>query len=424
MNTHASDPGQRWSTDEFWEGTRRDLLSATGLHPDAYVDPRFFEDEQHNVFERAWVCIGTAPEVAEIGTMLVRSVGRRSILVVRGNDGVVRGFLNSCRHRGTELADCDADGVTTIRCPYHRWGYNLEGSLISTPRFDEVPKTEFDPADFGLAPVRVDTSGCLLFACLDDATPPLDEWLGDLAERTGGYDLSTWRVHEERTLDIKANWKLISENFQEYYHLAWVHPDLAKVSRVEDHYRYQGPGMYCGQTTTPVSADSRDDWLILPPAEGLDSSDAVSSRFAAIFPNVLVSILPNHVFVMRLDPLAPGLTREQCTFLLPATTTSPSEDDFASTRDFWLDVNDEDIDIVERGQRGLSRGTVPPGPLAPRFEEPLHRFHNMLADCMTLESLAALDIPGGDDPTDPNHQWGSGPNPTPASIDLSPSEQT
>ena len=61
---------------------------------------------------------------------------------------------------------------------------------------------------------------------------------------------------------------------------------------------------------------------------------------------------------------------------------------FAPTRSFWFDVNSEDIDIVERGQRGLTFGSIPPGPLAPRFEEPLHRFHNMLADCMTAGSLA------------------------------------
>ena len=78
------------------------------------------------------------------------------------------------------------------------------------------------------------------------------------------------------------------------------------MSRVADHYRYQGAGMYCGQTTTPVSGDERDDWLALPPAADLDESDEVSGRFVAIFPNVLLSVLPNHVWVMRLDPLVAG----------------------------------------------------------------------------------------------------------------------
>ena len=258
--------------------------------------------------------------------------------------------------------------------------------------------------------------GALLFACLDPATVPLTEWLGDLPERLAGYRLDGWRRREEQTVSIEANWKLISENYQEYYHLRWVHPELSKVSRVDDHYRYQGGGMYCGQTTTPVSAADRDDWLTLPTMEGLDHSDACSGRFLAIFPNVLLSVLPNHVFVMRLDPVAPGLTMETCTFLLPGNGIDADDAAFAATRKFWLEVNGEDIDIVERGQRGLTAGAVPPGPLAPRFEEPLHRFHNMLADCMTLDSLAGLAVPAGDrrGATD---LFGSGVNPSPPAVE-------
>lgn len=173
--------------------------------------------------------------------------------------------------------------------------------------------------------------------------------------------------------------------------------------------------MYCGQTTTPVSGDDRDDWLALSPAPDLDDSDAVSGRFVAIFPNVLLSVLPNHVFVMQLDPVSPGLTREQCAWLLPPGS-EPSEEAFEQTRTFWLDVNAEDIDIVQRGQRGLTRGAVPAGPLAPRFEEPLHRFHNMLADLMTQGDIATIEVPVGDDGS-PTSRFGAGENPTPPTID-------
>ncbi len=406
-----------WTDDRVWSGTRAPLRQSTGLNPSAYVDERFFALEQELVFERAWVVIGTAPEVAEPGRMLVRRLGQKSILVTRGTDGELRGFLNSCRHRGTELADHDCDIAGTIRCPYHRWGYGTDGTLVATPFFDEVPRDDFKKADYPLLQVRVETWGPLLYGCLDPETPPLLEWLGDLPERMAGYGFEDWRVQEEAVLEIGANWKLISENFQEYYHLTWVHPELAKVSRVKDHYRYQGPGMYVGQTTTPVSGDDRDDWLVLPAAAGLDESDATSGRHIAVYPNVIFSVLPNHVFVMRLDPLAPGLTRETCTFLLPPSTPDVTDDDMKTTRDFWFDVNNEDIDICQRSQRGLTHGRIAAGPLAPRFEEPLHRFHNMLADCMTADSLATgLTIPAGDDGSEVS-RLGTGPNPTPPAIE-------
>ncbi|NIS30535.1 MAG: hypothetical protein GWN79_06685, partial [Actinobacteria bacterium] len=97
---------------------------------------------------------------------------------------------------------CDVAG--TIRCPYHRWGYGLDGSLVATPWFDEVPRDDFDPADHGLVPVRVDTWGVLLFACLDPATPALADWLGDLPERMAGYGFDEWRIQEERRPSTSA----------------------------------------------------------------------------------------------------------------------------------------------------------------------------------------------------------------------------
>lgn len=404
-----------WADESVWTGTRAPLRAATGLPPEMYADEGFFAAERSRLFERSWVAVGSAAEVAEPGRLLVRQVGGRSILVTRDEQGVLRGFVNSCRHRGTELAAADCDVGNTIRCPYHRWGYGLDGSLRSTPFFEEIPREGFNRDEFGLVEVRVDAWGLLLFACVDAATPPLREWLGDLPDRMGGYGFEHWRVQSEATFEVAANWKLITENFQEYYHLSWVHPELAKVSRVKDHYRYQGPGMYCGQTTTPVSGDDRDDWLVLPPTAGLDQSDLVSGRFVAVFPNVMLAVLPNHVFLIRLEPVAPGLTRERCTFLLPPSTPEVSDEDMAQTRSFWFDVNNEDIDIVERGQRGVTTGAVPPGPLAPRFEEPLHRFHNMVADLMTADCPADIAIPCGDDDSE-SARLGSGVNPCPPEL--------
>ncbi|NNC80373.1 MAG: hypothetical protein HKN94_09510, partial [Acidimicrobiales bacterium] len=145
-------------------------------------------------------------------------------------------------------------------------------------------------------------------------------------------------------------------------------------------------------------------------------SDAVSGRFVAIFPNVLLSVLPNHVFVMQLDPVSPGVTKETCTWLLPKSGADASDEAFEPTRTFWLDVNNEDIDIVQRGQRGLTRGAVPAGPLIPRFEEPLHRFQGILADMMTKATMSDVVIPGGDDSSEAA-RLGAGTNPSPAAVD-------
>lgn len=396
-----------WLSAHAWSGTRLPLERASSLHRAAYTDPGFFELERERVFAAGWVAVALADELVP-GRLLVRTVGDRSIVLTRKDDGQLRCYLNSCRHRGTELADQDCDIANTIRCPYHRWGYSLDGTLVAAPRFDEAGVSDFDRSQYCLHDVRIEQWGCLVFASLDHEVVSLENWLGDLPDRTAGYGLDQWRSVATQTVSITSNWKLIAENYQEYYHLAWVHPELSKVSRIEDHYRYQGPGMYCGQTTTPVSGDRRDDWTAMPPAEGLGPSDAASGRFISVFPNVLLSLLPNHAFVMRLEPVAPGLTIETCTWLLPPNTASNPPEGFAATRQFWLDVNAEDIDIVQRGQRGIDSGRFTVGRLSPRFEEPLHRFHNMLADRMV-----GIDrVPSGD-ASDVEPRYGTGTNPLP-----------
>ena len=184
----------------------------------------------------------------------------------------------------------------------------------------------------------------------------------------------------------------------EYYHLPWVHPELIKVSRMEDHYRYQGPGLYCGMTTSPVSPDTESGgWLALPPSPHVTAGDAISGRFIWIFPNVALSVLPNHVFMMLVTPDGPGHTVEQ-TFLFshPASQGQPGfEPALDKLLGFWDLVNQQDIEIVEKVQQGLATSAAyTGGRMCYQFEEPVHRFQNMVIDRM----VGVQRVPAGDDP--------------------------
>ena len=344
------------------------------------------------------MCVGFAEHVGSIGQTIVREVGGRSIIITRDGDEVLRAFHNVCRHRGSQLVMCDQTvKAKRFRCPYHAWAFSLNGDCLGTPLFEgsEIPLDQqamfdmgdvkaFDKADYGLLPVQVATWGPLVFVNLDPGAAPLLDWLGDLPDRFAGYDLADWRIAAEKNYEIGANWKLIAENFMEYYHLPWVHPQLMKVSRMEDHYRFQGPGMYTGMTTNPVSQSDDGGWLELLPYEGLSDDELVSGRFIHLFPNVSLSILPNHVFVMILNPVSAGHTSEQTYILTPPGTLDAAGVDAAMVRlhAFWDHVNQEDIAIVERVQTGISTTDYPGGRMCYRFEEPLHRFQNMIIDRM------------------------------------------
>jgi choline monooxygenase len=397
-----------YRSEATYKETRLPVELASTLIADAYRSEEYFGEEAQQVFARSWVAVATVSDVAAPGEAIVRDVAGRSVIITRNDNGELRAFLNVCRHRGSRLIarDCTLR-AGRIRCPYHAWAYDLDGSCIGTPLFEgsDIPAEmraafdmgdvkAFDRADYPLFEVKVDSWGPLILVSLDPNVTPLSNWLGDLPERLGGYDLSSWDVRAGKDYDIAANWKLIAENFMEYYHLPWVHPELAKVSRIKDHYRFQGHGMYTGMTTTPISGDS-PAWLALPPHSGMTGPDLVSGRFVLLFPNAAISVLPNHCFLMILDPISPGQTYER-TYLLthPETMEGPGADEaLHDLLGFWDDVNLEDVEIVENVQQGVSTPEYESGRMCYRFEEPVHRFQNMVIDRMV-----GIDrIPDGDE---------------------------
>jgi choline monooxygenase len=401
-------PRDAFLDEETYRLTRLPVSLATTLIPDAYTSPEFHELELERVFATSWIAACCTSELAEPGDAVVLDVAGSSVIVWRDAEGAVRAFHNVCRHRGTQLLDEGRTHVRRfIRCPYHSWAYGLDGSCLGTPLFEgsEIPESEqrifdmsdvkeFDRADYALLPVRAECWGCLVFVNLDPDASPLAEELGDLPERLSHYRLDEWQVVRERAYEIEANYKLVGENFMEYYHLPWVHPQLVKVSPMKAHYRWQGPGMYTGMTTTPIESADGGGWLGLPPIEGLGDSDRVSARFAWVFPNLAVNVMPNHVFLMLARPRGPAHTSET-TYLLvhpESLRAAGAENEVEQLATFWDGVNREDIEIVERVQRGVANRAYEGGRMCYRFEEPLHRYQNMVADRM----LGIRRIPEGD----------------------------
>jgi choline monooxygenase len=364
------------------------------------------------VFGRSWVAVCVTDELAEPGSFLVADVAGRSLLLCRTREGELRAHHNVCRHRGARLVDAAHGRVDRFfQCPYHAWAYDLEGSCLGTPLFTPesgIPADQqdafdisdvqlFDKADHGLYPARVDSWGCVVFVCLDDDAPPLADELGDLPERLAGFRLDEHRLLRRVEYEIDANWKLIGENFMEYYHLPWVHPGLVKVSPLKAHHRWQGTGMYVGFCTSPIAANTDDGgWQGLPALSTLDDDDATSARFVWLFPNIAINALPNHTFLFLARPTAAGKTHEVAYLLAHPESTERAggalEPETDALLEFWDAVNREDIGIVERVQAGLADPAYTGGRMCYRFEESVHRFQNMLVDRV----LGIRRVPAGD----------------------------
>jgi phenylpropionate dioxygenase-like ring-hydroxylating dioxygenase large terminal subunit len=325
-------------------------------------------------------------------------VAGQCLLLTRAATGEIRAYYNVCRHRGAELVR-EAGHYPFFRCPYHAWAYDLDGTCKGTPYFlesefgaaeravfDTSHAQEFDRADYPLLPVRTEVWGCFVFVNLDPDAAPLATQLGDLPERSRNYPLA--ELHLQHTVDysINANWKLIAENYMEYYHIPWVHPNLNRVSHVHNHFWYQGEGCYTGMTTQPLDDDPEctlgKELAAMP---GLDDAERVSARWYWVFPNISVSLLPDHLAVMLLIPEGPDRTRERFDFFFhPSAFEDPEFPSRSqSTYRMWDHVNVEDIVIVEAVQRGLRNRAYPGGRMCFHFEQNVHRFQNQVIDRMT-----------------------------------------
>ena len=379
--------------------------AATTLLPAAYRDEAFADVERDRVWRRSWVCVGYTSQLPEAGDILTADVADQPIMIVRGQDGDLRGFYNVCRHRGCQLIDESQTNCRVIRCPCHSWGYGLNGELLGAPYFaglspeelSDQLKQEFDTTDaeasgfrredFSLLPVHVETWGCFVFVNLDPHPRPLSDWLGDLPQRYARHRFEELQLYQRLDYEIQANWKLVAENFMEYYHLPWVHPELCNISGFDNHQRYQGPGMYMGMCTSPLSVAPDTVTFDLPLFAGIDETEAISAYFVLLFPNLALWIFPNHVVTLLYRPSSATSTLEHMDMLLHPTALAKTDiaQRCKSVLEFYDMVNQQDVAIVERVQRGLRAREYPGGRMCFQFEEPVHRFQNMVIDLMTSD---------------------------------------
>jgi len=373
--------------------TLQPLERATMLPPAAFTDPSVLDWELENVFG-GWVCAGHVSAVAEAGHFVMREIGPDSVVVVGGEDGRPRAFLNVCRHRGARVIT-EAEGRVRrrLQCPYHAWSYGLDGELKAAPHMDGVE--DFDRSCYGLIPVRVAVAGGLVFVDLGGEAPPLSEHVGELAGHLSRYRVETLRRAGERRYFVEANWKSIAENYSECLHCPGVHPELNELSHYMSGEEVVGSGAWCGGSMT-LREDARTMGTgdgrggSRPPIEGLEGTDLTSVLYFVVFPNTLVSLHPDYVMVHTLWPGTEDRTEVHCEwFFEPRTIARPDfEPDDAIA--FWDQVNREDWYVCELTQKGVRTRGYTAGRYSAE-EVDVHAFDVMVAE----RYMEALREPAG-----------------------------
>ena len=363
---------------------RREYRGASLLPKRAYHDRAVFDWERANIIRRDWVMVAREEEVADPGTYLLVEVDDDPLIVVRGRDGVLRGFHNVCRHRGTAVAEEPCGKVVRFQCPYHAWIYDLDGSLVRAKHTDDLDDFTFE--DNGLASVALDTWQGFIFLNLDGTAAPLVDQLGDLVERWSRFDFSTLRRARRTEYEVGANWKFIAENYSECYHCPGVHPQLNKLTPYDlggdfdSNGAWQGGWMELADGAETMALDgghgSRDG---RPPMRGITPRDERCVYYYLVWPTTFLSIHPDYLLVHRLVPTGPDRTTVVCDWLFEADTIAAPGFDPSDEIAFWDLTNTQDWHVCELQQRGTRSSSWVAGRYSNQ-EASVQAFDQMVAD--------------------------------------------
>lgn len=366
MNAEAAIPYRAPTESTAWLG--KDPIPAK-----AYYDPAYYELERQAIFMRTWLQVGHVCELPEPGSFIRRDLefAEASILIVRGKDGVIRAFHNVCTHRATQLTSQSEGQANGFICPYHMWNFGLDGQLRSAPDFENFFVAKEDCA---LRQVAVDMCGGLIFLNLErEPAQGLHEFLGDhLVDQLEQTPCARATQFSEYTYEIDANWKLDYDNFQESYHLKFIHSRTGSPSYTADNpfgypekFGFHGPHRsqtfwphYNVDAATPLQVVVSSMQARFAMEQGL-MPHPTNRQYYALFPNFFLFGSPTQHFSHVVYPLSARRSRGVIRLYWVGEPKSASE---IMAREYAFlvarDVHAEDVNVIRAGQKGLNSGAL------------------------------------------------------------------
>src|SRR5713101_2585084 len=344
---------------------------AKTLEQKYFVSPEIFAEEHEQIFSKQWVLVGHQSQTAKAGDYFVAEVANESLIIVRDKRGETHGFFNVCRHRGTRLRE-DRNGrlSAAIQCPYHAWTYALDGRLIGAPHMDDV--SGFDKTDYSLHAVNLTLWEGFIFVNLADSPTSLEEWFAPLAGRFSHWNLPLLRSARRIEYDVRANWKLIFENYSECYHCPGVHPALSKLTPYDSAENDLSEGPFLGgfmQITKGNSLTMSGNACALPVGD-VNAEDFHRVFYYSAFPNMLLSMHPDYVMVHQLWPQSPDRTLILCDWFFHPHAFEQENFKPEDAIEFWDMTNKQDWHVCELSQQGIASRAYQPGPYSLRESIP------------------------------------------------------
>ena len=335
-----------------------------------YTDAELFRRELKTIHLDMWLHAGRTEQLPEPGSyFLVRFAGI-NVVVVRGNDGEVNAFHNTCRHRGTQLCKDEVGKIAgKLRCPYHAWTYDLDGTLVGAPNMEKVEG--FRMEDYPLGHVATAIWDGHVFINMAEKPIPFAEHLAGLDKKFAPWGMADLKRVERRVYHLKANWKLILQNYSECLHCPIAHPLLNKHSHYMSGDNEPAQPTYLGgrmDLRPGVKTLSMDGQSNRDPFPGISEEDSHKVYYYALLPNFLLNLHPDYMLTFQLWPMAVDRTDVVCEWHFHPDAIAKPDFDPSGAIDFWELTNQQDWELSDRAQEGISTHGYQPGPYSNREE--------------------------------------------------------
>lgn len=368
---------------KHYAGVRKPLLEAETMPAWCYTSADFYRREVDRIWKKVWNFIGSMDQIPSRGDYFTLNFADVPIIILRDADGAIRAFANTCRHRGSELLEGKGN-CKLIVCPYHSWTYDLTGNLRGAP---EMEKTlDFDKAEYGLVPIKIDTWGGFLFISFDENAPSLKKFLGDLPDKLAPYSLENMALVRRKTFEMECNWKLFVENAKESDHIATVHR-----ATINKYASAKAAGYWVEEPTGEyviTFAQHEGSMALLKGAKGFPTIETLAGRREAggtyaplIYPSTYLACTIDCAWYLEMHPISPSRTVMVHGALFPKQRLERPDFDEVVKNYFqrWDVTIEEDILASVRQQRGLETPYAPPGRFS--YREPLvHQIDNWILD--------------------------------------------
>ncbi|MFI4885171.1 MAG: aromatic ring-hydroxylating dioxygenase subunit alpha [Steroidobacterales bacterium] len=381
----------------------RERTPGMGLTREFYTDAEIFALDLEQIFYQDWLFVAHSAELPQTGSYLTLQIGAYPILLTRAADGVIRAFVNSCRHRGARVCPEATGRAAKLVCPYHQWTYHLDGRLFAARQMGQG----FDRSQLALKALPCEAVGGSIFICLAAQPPDFAATRRHLEPYLLPHALSEARVAFQSTIIEEGNWKLVWENNRECYHCASNHPELARTypdtptitsvtgaaddPRIAAHWRRcESAGLASefklspdGQMRTarmPLLAPAASYTMTGEPAVKRRLSDSVPPdlNIGALllfhYPTTWNHFLGDHAVSFRVLPLDATHTELTTKWLVHRDAVEGVDYDLEELTRVWLATNEQDRRIVRENQIGMNCPTYEPGPLSNITEEGVRQF--------------------------------------------------